>query len=188
MEFKSADNPITDAGKTKQILSNLFYGWGYNFYRQENQLRADDLLLRNHISDLLGQCRAHITKQECEYRRIYLPSPTRDKPFPDASAVSAVRLFRKVLSDFEATETRIRTASVPEMDRVNQRHRSETGLLKALLAADENLVMAALELHTGITGVSDLQTCAVQSGDLLKQSQIHRLWESRQQVISVLIA
>jgi len=30
----------------EQIGVNLFYGWGYNFYRLENQLRADDLTIR----------------------------------------------------------------------------------------------------------------------------------------------
>ena len=30
----------------EKIAVNLFYGWGYNFYRLENQLRADDLTVR----------------------------------------------------------------------------------------------------------------------------------------------
>ena len=33
-----------DAGPLKQLAVNLFHGWGYNFYRKENQLRTDDLL------------------------------------------------------------------------------------------------------------------------------------------------
>ena len=35
-----------DAGTLRQIATNLFHGWGYNFYRAENQLRADDQLVR----------------------------------------------------------------------------------------------------------------------------------------------
>jgi hypothetical protein len=29
------------------LATNLFYGWGYNFYRIENQLRADDQMIRS---------------------------------------------------------------------------------------------------------------------------------------------
>ena len=54
MELKTTANPIDSAGPVKQVLSNLFYGWGYNFYRKENQLRADDLLIRSKVSELLG--------------------------------------------------------------------------------------------------------------------------------------
>jgi len=38
-----------DQGPLSQIAINLFYGWGYNFYRQENQLRADDQLIRAQV-------------------------------------------------------------------------------------------------------------------------------------------
>ena len=36
-----------DVGPLRQVAINLFYGWGYNFYREENQLRADDQLIRS---------------------------------------------------------------------------------------------------------------------------------------------
>ena len=39
-------DPISGKGPIAQTASLLFYGWGYNFYRVENQLRADDLLIR----------------------------------------------------------------------------------------------------------------------------------------------
>ena len=46
-----------DAGLLRQIATNLFYGWGYNFYRVENQLRADDQLVRTKAASLLGTIR-----------------------------------------------------------------------------------------------------------------------------------
>ena len=35
-----------DTDALTEIAINLFHGWGYNFYRVENQLRADDQLIR----------------------------------------------------------------------------------------------------------------------------------------------
>ena len=44
-----------DVGAMGRIGLNLFHGYGYNFYREENQLRADDQKLRTLVSELLGQ-------------------------------------------------------------------------------------------------------------------------------------
>jgi hypothetical protein len=43
-----------DANVIEQVAINAFYGWGYNFYREENQLRTDDIVIRNKVSWLLG--------------------------------------------------------------------------------------------------------------------------------------
>jgi hypothetical protein len=47
-----------DEGVLRQAAINLFHGWGYNFYRAENQLRADDQLVRSKAGWLLGLARA----------------------------------------------------------------------------------------------------------------------------------
>jgi len=78
-----------DAGALRQIATNLFYGWGYNFYRVENQLRADDQLVRSKAASLLGIAMASVEAAESAYRREFLPAPSRCKPFPDPAAVAA---------------------------------------------------------------------------------------------------
>jgi hypothetical protein len=80
-----------DIGKLDQIAIDLFYGWGYNFYRLENQLRADDLLIRENACSLLGQSRAMIEAAQSAYRRTHLPAPSRARPLPDPGAVAAAR-------------------------------------------------------------------------------------------------
>ncbi len=49
-----------DLEALEKIAVNLFYGWGYNFYRVENQLRADDLTVRAKVGWLLGQARESV--------------------------------------------------------------------------------------------------------------------------------
>jgi hypothetical protein len=58
-----------DAGALRQIATNLFYGWGYNFYKQENQLRADDQLVRAKAGWLLGVAAAYVQAAGGVYRR-----------------------------------------------------------------------------------------------------------------------
>ena len=57
-------DPINSAGPIKQTAVLLFYGWGYNFYRRENQLRADDLLIRTKVGGILAQARSHLSALE----------------------------------------------------------------------------------------------------------------------------
>lgn len=187
MELKSAPNPIDDAGKLKQVASNLFYGWGYNFYRDENKLRADDLLVRGKVSDFIGEARAHLAQLEASFRREHLPAPTREHPFPDAAALSAVRDFGETVRSLEALETRIRNAAVPEMDRVMQRHRDERDTLEKLVAADGELVDAAVRLRAGVLAMGGLAGVRKdQMGELVRP--VDAAWERRSAVISPIVA
>jgi len=188
MELITTPNPIDDAGTAKQILSNLFYGWGYNFYRRENQLRADDLLIRSKLSELLGQCRAHLGALEAAFRREHLPPPTREQPFPDSAAVANVQALQRVQRDIEDLETTLRTAPVPEMDRIHQRHRDERETIETLVAIDSDMVRAVVSLHDAMAQLNDGATAAVLGANAMKASDIGAIWKRREQALSALTA
>lgn len=129
-----------DAGPLRQIATNLFYGWGYNFYRAENQLRADDQLVRSKASELLGIAMASVSAAETEYRRVFLPPPSRQKPFPDAAAVASAQHLERLARGIGALEALIQQQPVPENDRMTQRYRQEAATLQTLIQCDEQLV------------------------------------------------
>lgn len=186
MELKSAPNPIDQAGALKQVASNLFYGWGYNFYRDENKLRADDLMVRGKVSDLLGDARAHIAELEAVYRREHLPPPTREHPVPDAAALATVRQAGEVVRTLEALETRIRNAAVPEMDRINQRHRIERDTLQQLVAADGELVEAVTGLRDATLAIANL--VGLHDAALAPAEQrVAAAWSARQAVVDPIV-
>lgn len=187
MDIKSVPNPIDGAGPTKATLSNLFYGWGYNFYRKENQLRADDLLVRGKISELLGQIRARISHLTSAFRADHLPPPSREHPFPDSAAIHTVQVLESFVKDIERLEVKIRTAAVPEMDRINQRHRNEQATLEALTATDLELVGEVLTLQQAISNLSDAQAVASNGLQIFKGSQIEALWTRREEILSGLV-
>lgn len=144
-EFYSAD-PVS------QIAINLFYGWGYNFYRVENQLRADDLLVRHEVAGLLGESRAAIGAAESAYRAAHLPPLSREHPRPDPDALAGARILEALAAQVGAAASRIRSLPVPENDRVWQRHRAEADTLARLLHADMALAGTAEELRRLLKG------------------------------------
>ncbi len=129
-----------DAGVLRQIATNLFYGWGYNFYRKENQLRADDQMIRSKAASLLGEAMANVCSAESEYRREYLPPPTRAKPFPAAEAVASAQKLERLGKAIGAVEAQLQHQPVPENDRMTQRYRQEAPTLQKLIEYDERLV------------------------------------------------
>lgn len=129
-----------DAGALKQIAINLFYGWGYNFYRAENQLRADDQLVRSKAASLLGYAAASVCEAESAYRREFLPPPSRAKPFPDAEAVVGAQRLERLAREITSLEQLIHHQPAPENDRMTQRYRNEAQTLQTLIEHDEQLV------------------------------------------------
>lgn len=126
-------------GEIEEIAVNLFYGWGYNFYRAENQVRADDLLVRQKVSWLLGQAREVVQTQLAVYRRTFLPLPTREKPLPDPDALAAAGTLERLSADIGQLESTIRGLPVPETDRMTQRFRDELSTLVTLREQDSRL-------------------------------------------------
>ena len=135
-----AGTDFYDAGAVGQLAINLFHGWGYNFYRAENQLRADDLMVRSKVGWLLGLARGSVDAAESAYRREFLPPPSREKPRSDPDAVAAAQALEALAHAVGALEGRVRGQPVPENDRMLQRYRKEAATLQLLLDADHKLV------------------------------------------------
>jgi hypothetical protein len=129
-----------DAGAIRHLAINLFNGWGYDFYRTENQLRADDLTVRAQVCNLLAAARASVESAEQSYRREFLPPPSRAKPRPDPDAVQSAQALEGLGRALGAIEGQIRALPAPENDRMSQRFRREAPTLSRLVEADHAMV------------------------------------------------
>ena len=143
---------FTEAEGPERVAINLFYGWGYNFYRLQNLLRADDLLVRQKTGGLLAEARATVEAAESAYRRTHLPPPSRAKPRPDALAVGAAQALERLSHDIGALEGRVRAQPVPETDRMSQWYRDEAETLLRLRDHDLGLVSGAESLRAFVAG------------------------------------
>lgn len=146
------DSPFYKQGALLQVATNLFYGWGYNFYLVENQLRADDQLVRSKAAWLLGTAMENVCRAEVDYRREFLPAPTRAKPFPDAGAIESAQRLEKLAREIGALEAFIHQQPVPENDRMTQRYRLEAPTLQTLVGYDGQLVGQCDLLRSMVTG------------------------------------
>jgi hypothetical protein len=121
----------------------LLNGYGYNWYRADNQARADDLLIRQKVGYFLGLAGSKLLEAETAYQRKYLPPGTREQPFPPADKVAAHRRLRDLRQAVLATEGAVRSLPAPPTDKIWQRHRLELTTLKRLTNADVGLIGAA---------------------------------------------
>lgn len=121
----------------------LLNGYGYNWYRLDNQARADDLLVRQKVGYFLSLAGSKLLEAETAYQRKFLPPGTREQPFPPPDKVAAHRRLREFRQAVLATEGVVRSLPVPPTDKIWQRHRLELTTLKRLTDADVGLVGAA---------------------------------------------
>lgn len=136
-----------DVGALGQIGLNLFHGYGYNFYREENQLRTDDQKVRTLVSELLGRAHKAVSAAEGVFRRERMPAPTRENPFPPAEIVADAKRLEALGVAIGGVEGQVRHAPVPENDRMTQRFREEGETLTALVEKDKLLVGQAETLR-----------------------------------------
>lgn len=141
-----------DAGKLRQIANNLFLGWGYNYYKRENQLRADDQLVRSHAATLLGQAASSIQTAEVEYRHAALPPTTRASPYPDQALVSKAQSLEFLNRKVVALEGRLHALPAPAQDLMSLRFRQEEDTLVRLIEVDELLVGQSELLRSRVEG------------------------------------
>ena len=136
-----------DTYADEKLVITLFNGWGYNFYRAENQLRADDLMVRARVSEMLSAARAGVEAAEAAHRREHLPPPSRKRPRPDPAALLRARELEALGARIGALEGQIRALPMPPTDRMTQRLRDERTTLEALLQADRAMVAGAARLR-----------------------------------------
>ncbi|HWB47511.1 MAG TPA: hypothetical protein VG651_00250 [Stellaceae bacterium] len=138
--YPGEDDPLYRVGVM------LINGYGYNWYRIDNQMRADDLLVRSRASDHLAAAVARLRDLEARYRRNFLPPPTREHPDSDPTALAEARRFKSVENRIAEIDTRVRGAAVPPNDKIWQRHRDEVETLGRLGTYDVLLIGGAKEL------------------------------------------
>jgi hypothetical protein len=150
----AADDDFYAPGPLRHLATNLFNGWGYNFYREENQLRADDALLRAKAAWLIGEAARALDAAESDYRRRNLAPPTRAQPYPDPAAVAGAQALERLARSVGALVGRIQAQPVPENDRMTQRYRNEAATLRALGEQDALLVGQCELLRSKVAGLA----------------------------------
>jgi hypothetical protein len=167
-----------------EMAINLFHGWGYNFYRLENQLRADDLLIRAKAATLLGQARASVEAAEAAFRRSAFPAPTRDRPFADSKTLAEAQALEQLSQGIGALAARLHALPAPENDRMTQRYRLESTTLRHLASCDELLIGQAELLRAKLNGQDAAAILATATMISFGLAAIQETLRNRQTILS----
>lgn len=141
-----------DAGAVGRIANTLFLGWGYDFYKTTNQLRADDQLIRAKVGQLLGFTQTDLAAAETAYRRERIAPPTRANPFPDPAVIATAQTLERLAREVGALIGRVAAAPAPSADRMTERYRDESDTLTYLRDHDRVLVGQAALLRGVVEG------------------------------------
>lgn len=183
MELRVIVNPITGAGPAKRLLSNLFYGCGYNFYRFDSELLADDLLIRGKLSQLLRECRAHLSVLETAFRAQHRAANGGDYAFLSPAAVATAQALLSAQRDLDAMETAVRNTVVPELRRLDRR-RPVGGALEELVRLDGDVVLALVTLRDAVARLENGPAAAARMDELLRASDFRTLWNRREALLA----
>jgi len=145
---------MQDKNWLTQQLNLMLTGYGYNLYNNANRARADDLLVRQHASGLLGEAADLLGRMASDYTAHRLPPSTRDHPFPTAADMAPLNDLQKLRTEVSTLSSRIRGLSVPTQDRVWERFRNEATTLHYLLSSDYQLISSADSVLAAVRGVT----------------------------------
>jgi hypothetical protein len=177
MELRVIVNPIREIGPARRLLSNLFYAGGYNFYRRENRLHTDDLLVRRKLTELLRESRYHLRALETAFR-------IRTRRFAGLPTATAIEALECAQRDLDAMEATVRNAELGEMGHFPEHRREERGPLERLVALDGEALLALVTLRDAIVRFQDGAAAAAGTADLLWASGFNALWSRREALLS----
>ncbi|TMD49027.1 MAG: hypothetical protein E6I93_12855 [Chloroflexi bacterium] len=155
MSLEPSNDPIV------QQLQLLLTGYGYNFYNQANQARADDLLVRERASYYLAQAVATLARLRGDYHTRFIPPLTRANPDPPQEAMA-----------------------VPTQDRIWWRFRQEQPLLMQLLNFDLTLVRGSEQIYQYVSQLTPEQWNSQGSSSLRQMmQQLAHLAQERERLL-----
>ena len=180
--MKMSSGPSNDP--VVQQLQLLLTGYGYNFYNNTNQARADDLLVRERASYFLAQAVSMLAQLRGDYSMRFIPPLTRANPDPPQEAMAQLREIESVQQALSNLESHIRGMSVPTQDRVWWRFRQEQGLLMQLLNFDLTLVRSSEQIYQYVSQLTP-ELWNSQGSSTLRQmtQQLTRLGQERERFL-----
>lgn len=183
MELRVISNPIGAAGPTRWLLSNLFYGCGYNFHRGGHRLGVDDLLIRGKLGQLLEESRRHLGALAAAFQRKHL-APGPDRSFASPGATATAEALERALRHLEALEAAVRAPVTPPGRGLPPHASRERGTVERLVALDGEVVLALVRLRDAIARIDDGVAAAAAFGGLLRASDFCALWSRREALLT----
>jgi hypothetical protein len=150
MNFSNIEASMISIGRNPNIITQAivlaYTGWGYNFYSTANKLRADDLLIRAKIANLLSRTATDLSALGAKLAAS-VPEPSRQAPRPGAEIMPIVNELRRLASAASNLSVKMAALSTPGRDKIWDRHRTQNETLIKLQGFDLYLGQLAFDLQ-----------------------------------------
>jgi hypothetical protein len=144
---------------------------GVDLYGDAGRLRSDDLFVRDRVAGLLAQAAQTLSAAAAEYRRLHVPQPTREQPFPPPELLVPAEAARRCADRYTAAADRVRNAPFPPDPKKAWKKLRGSGAAR-LLELDRGLIGQAEFAAAVVSGVT-----ADTLGDLPDQEAARALAE-----------
>ncbi len=85
-----------------------------------DKLRADDLLIQGKVGALLGSARKSVETADHEYRREFLPPPSRAQPQHDPVALAGAQTIERLSKTIGVLATQVKGQTLSENERTTR--------------------------------------------------------------------
>jgi len=133
--------------------------FGVDHYGNAGRMRGDDLRVREWAAEQLALAGQRLSASAAEHRRVHIPPPTREQPFPSREALAPIDAARKCAERYISAADRIRNATFPPDPKKSWKQLHGPGVAR-LLGLDQLLVQQAEYAAEAVALVDSARTLA----------------------------
>ena len=115
---------------------------GVDHYGNAGRMRGDDLRVREWAAQQLSMAGQRLSAAAAEHRRVHIPQPTREQPFPPRELLVPIDTARRCADRYIAAADRVRNATFPPDPKKSWKQLHGPGVQR-LLSLDQLLVQQA---------------------------------------------
>ena len=115
---------------------------GVDHYGNAGRMRGDDLRVRDWAAEQLAVAGQRLSASAAEHRRVHVPPPSREQPFPRPEALAPIDAARRCAERFISAADKIRNATFPPDPKKKWKQLHGPGVAR-LLSLDQLLVQQA---------------------------------------------
>lgn len=160
----------------------MVHGWfepmvGVDLYKDAGRMRADDLRVREWAAQQLATAGQRLSASAAEHRRVHIPPPSREQPFPPRELLAPIEAARRCADHFIAAADRVRNAPFPPDPKKRWKQLLGPGV-QQLLGLDQMFVQQAEYAADAVSQVD---------ADNLDLPEVSQAYRTAEQALSTLL-
>ena len=119
----------------------------------EQNLRAGCKVVQDKAISHLQQFKTIIKELDANYRKEFLPPPSREQPFPNKNAIAFAKSLTDLKTKLEQKEVMVRNSINPNDDNIARKYRNNKETLLTLALLDEQFLSYVQQFNQFFSGL-----------------------------------